>query len=508
MFALPGTSRSLSLAARLTAWYTVASFVFVLLAVAILYWALEASLAHSEDVFLVDKVHVLRAILRDRPQAVFALRREVDLESPARREYADTYVRLLDEHGNPLLTTSGMDALLPVGTFTVAVPPDVEPTRGREVRFGESRSFRSLAARARVGASVDTTWVIQVAVDRRHHEWLLKSYRRALAGLLAITVIACPLVAYRIARRGLRPVREISETAQRIGSATLTERIDSAGYPVELSALADTFNAMLDRLDDSFRRLSQWSADIAHELRTPIHNIRGEAEVALSRARSADTYKEALTSCLEESVRLSDLISRLLFLARAESPGTHLERERVDLARELASVRDYYLEAASEARITLTVAVADEMTVAVDRGLLQRAVGNLVANSIAHTSPGGAITVAARLDGGRVRIEVCDDGAGIPGDDLPRVFDRFYRADRSRSSQPGSVGLGLAIVKGIITLHGGEAEIESEVGRGTRVSLVIPGGIYAPGGGSGSDGIGDPGGVSAPRRSVPKMTES
>jgi len=474
MSSLKRTRRSWSLAARLTTWYTVVSFVFVLLAVGILYWALEASLTHSEDVFLADKVHVLRAILRDRPQALIALRREVELESAARREYAETYVRLLDEHGQPSLSTPGMDALLPPSAFTKVIPPDVEASGGVEIHSDETTSFRAIAAQAHIGGSGPTNWLIQVAVDRRHHESLLASYRRALAGMLAITVIACPLVAYRIARRGLRPVHEISETARHIGSATLAERIDSAGYPVELSVLADTFNGMLDRLDESFRRLSQWSADIAHELRTPIHNMRGEAEVALSRARSAGEYKEALTSCLEESVRLSDLIARLLFLARTENPGTQLERERVRVARELAAVREYYAEAAAEANVTLTVAADKRMTAAVDRGLLQRAVGNLVANAIAHTPPGGTITVGARLDQGRVRIEVSDDGVGIPAEDVSRVFDRFHRADRSRSSQPGSMGLGLAIVKGIVTLHGGETEIESEVGKGTRIALVFP----------------------------------
>ncbi len=484
MSSMTGTNRSWSLAARLTIWYTVASFSLVLLAVGILYWTLEASLTHSEDVFLADKVHVLRTILRDRPQAILALRREVELKSAARREYAATYVRLLDEHGEPSLTTPGMDALLPPEAFTVVIPPDVEEEPGREIRSDPTTAFRAIAARARVGAAGDKTWVVQVAVDRRHHESLLASYRRALAGLLASIVIACPLVAYRIARRGLRPVHEISETARHIGSATLAERIDSAGYPVELSVLAGAFNAMLDRLDESFRRLSQWSADIAHELRTPIHNMRGEAEVALSRTRSADAYKEALTSCLEESVRLSDLISHLLFLARAESPGKHLEREPVDVGRELSSVRDYYAEAAADANIGLVVAADDGMMVALDRGLLQRAVGNLVENSLAHTPAGGAITVTARLEQGRLRIEVVDNGTGIPAEDLPRVFDRFYRADRSRSSSPGSVGLGLAIVKGIVTLHGGETEIESQEGKGTRIALVIPDGIGLSSGGS------------------------
>jgi two-component system heavy metal sensor histidine kinase CusS len=207
---------------------------------------------------------------------------------------------------------------------------------------------------------------------------------------------------------------------------------------------------------------------------TPIHNLRGEAEVTLSRTRSIDEYKEALTSCLEETVRLSYLIGRLLFLARAENPATQLERERVSLSEELAAVREYYANAASEAEVTLSVAAGGDVVVAVDKGLVRGAIGNLVANSLTHTPPGGTITLAAQENNFGARIEVCDTGKGILPQDLPRVFDRFYRADRSRSSQPGSMGLGLAIVKGIVTLHGGQTAIESEEGKGTRVTLTFP----------------------------------
>lgn len=469
------SSRSWSLATRLTTWYTVASLLLAVFTMGSLYWWLAAFLTDREDRVLIERVQVLRAILRDRPKSILELRQEVELNSPThRRDDVQVYVRLLDEHGQPSLATEGMDALLPPGVFTPVVPADSQPSRITNIRSHEGGSFRALAARAAVGGSGEKTWVIQAARDREHHKLLLANYRRGLLMMLAITVIACPLVAYCIARRGLRPVREISETARHIRSATLSARIEAAGYPVELSALADTFNAMLDRLEDSFHRISQFSADIAHELRTPIHNLRGEAEVTLSKARSIDEYREALTSCLEETVRLSDLIGRLLFLARAENPGTRLERAQVNLVEELAAVREYYANAASEAGVTLSVAAGDDVVIALDRGLLRGAIANLVANSLAHTPPGGTITLAAQMDDNRARIEVCDTGTGIPPQDLPRVFDRFYRGDQSRSSRPSNVGLGLAIVKGIVALHGGQTKIESEAGKGTRVALTFP----------------------------------
>jgi len=232
---------------------------------------------------------------------------------------------------------------------------------------------------------------------------------------------------------------------------------------------------MLDRLEESFERISRFSADIAHDLRTPVNIIRGEAEVALARARTVDEYREVIESTLEEAVRLSELIGDLLFLARAESPLTELRRERVNVGNLLSAVRDYYEASAANGGISL---VADEgaepVTAELDRALMLRAVSNLVSNAIAHTPTGGTVTLAARDEGAAIRIEVSDTGAGIPAEALTRVFDRFFRVDPSRSKTSGATGLGLAIVQSIMTLHGGRAEINSQFGHGTRVTLRIP----------------------------------
>ncbi len=279
----------------------------------------------------------------------------------------------------------------------------------------------------------------------------------------------------RLHGSGIRPVQEMATTARHISSTNLRERILPEGYPFELASLANTFNQMLDGLEESFERISRFSADIAHDLRTPVNNIRGEAEVALARARSADEYREVIESCLEEAVRLSDLIGDLLFLARADSPLIHLRRERVDVGELLGGVREYYEASAADGGVALTTAVASEPVVAeLDRTLLQRAVGNLVSNALAHTPPGGAVVLGTHADSSTIRIEVSDTGVGIPAEALPRVFDRFFRVDSSRSQGLGGTGLGLAIVQSIALLHGGKVEISSQLGHGTRVTLRIP----------------------------------
>lgn len=468
----PVRKRRWSLAGRLTAWYALTSLLLIFSTAALLYWALAVNMTRDDDLFLADKVHVLRAILRDRPDDASALEEEVELESAARR-YEQFYVRLMDELGQEKLSTPGMDALLSSQLFPSPIPPGVEPGRGAEIRASNGNRFLALAARAAIGSS-NRTWVVQIAVDETHDEGLLAAYRSWLWLALGASVLICPWIGHRIAKRGIRPVEAITETAENTGSQNLKARIEPAGYPVELAALAQKFNAMLDRLEEAFGRLSRFSADIAHELRTPVNNIRGEAEVTLSRARSPEEYREALGSCLEESARLSKLIESLLFLARAESPGTHLTRESVQIQKELARIRDYYEAVASEAGVTLTVASAEEIVADLDRVLLQRAVGNLIENAITYTPAGGSVTLAAGANDGHVSIEVGDSGSGIPAQEIARVFDPFYRADAARSSQGGHMGLGLAIVRAVVEMHGGKVRISSEVNRGTRVTLELP----------------------------------
>ena len=465
----PPARRPWSLAAHLTAWYAGSAFLLILGATGFLYWALVANLDREDDQFLADKIHILRALLRDRPDDLGGLRQEVVL-APRARQYGQVYVRVLDEAGTVLLETPGMGDGLGPEVF----PPGGEPGTGTEVRTPAGKSFRVTAARAAVGGGEGRTCVLQLAFDRTFEEGLLAGYRRNLLLVLGLALGVCALAGYRIARRGLRPLRDVTEAAARIRSTTLHQRLAADGYPAELAELAGTFNEMLDRLEESFARLGRFSADIAHELRTPVNNLRGEAEVALGKPRSPEEYREVLGSGLEECNRLTALIDSLLFLARAESPEARTSRERIDVGRELAAVCGLYEAAAGEAGVTLTLKAPPSLGAELDRTLFQRAVANLVANALAHTPAGGSVTLTAAPEGGAVRIDVEDTGCGIAPEHLPHVFDRFYRADAARSGGSGRVGLGLALVKSIAALHRGSAAVASTVGQGTRVTLLFP----------------------------------
>lgn len=461
-----------TLAFRLTAAYSLGGLLMVLLATGSLYMVLRAELDKSTEQFLADKLQVLRTMLRERPDDEDGLREEIELESAARR-YEQFYIRLLDEHGTPILTTPGMDEQLDLAGLVSRTRSHPEHSDLMMGKHGQA--FRVTSGAATVGKPPTRADTIQVAIDISQEEELLRRYRFWFWAILLTTLVLFPLVGYRVARHGIRPVEEIAATARRITSSNLRERIGAEGYPSELASLAGTFNEMLDRLEQAFERISRFSADIAHDLRTPVNNIRGEAEVALARARTVDEYRDVLESSLEETVQLSELIGDLLFLARAESPVTHVHRQSVEVGELLGIVREYYEATASDGGVSLVTASGSEpITAGLDRSLMLRAVSNLVSNAIAHTPSGGSVTLAASATEAEIRIKVSDTGIGIPVEALPRVFDRFFRVDPSRSKTSGGTGLGLAIVQSIMTLHGGTAEITSQLGRGTCVTLRMP----------------------------------
>lgn len=454
-----------SLAARLTTWYAGSAFVLIAAATGLLYWGLVRNVDLEDDQTLGDKVRVLRVVLSQHPDDTAAIRQEIEGGWEARQ--TQVYVRIADNQGNARFETPGMARVLPATAFP---PPTAEPGVGSDFCSASARSFRVLAVRL----AGDAPGVIQVGMDRSQEVELLAEYRKNLWVVLGVALLGCAVVGYQVARRGIRPVHVITETARRIEPTNLGERIDAAGLPAELLALADTFNRMLDRLEQSFTRLARFSADIAHELRTPVNNLRGGIEVALTRPRAPEQYRDVLGSNLEECGRLARIIDSLLFLARAEDPHKEIAREELDVGGELATVHEFFEASASEKAVKLTLAVGRAVRAALNRPLFQRAVCNLVANALAHTPPGGSVTLIASADETAAIVEVADTGCGIPAEHLPHVCDRFFRGDAVRSSATGNVGLGLAIVKSIVELHDGTIRIASEVGRGTRVTLSFP----------------------------------
>lgn len=462
-----------SIVVRLTAWYAGSALVLVLAATGFLYWVLAASFDAEDRRALVNTVADLRLVLR----ASGELRlHDGATPTPAYpfRPPQQTWVRVIDTEGRTLVETPGMSGVLSTSSFPSATFTQEASGVHGEVITASGMMFDTFSARVATDDGDPDRRVLQVAMDRADEELLLAHYRERLWLVLAAAVVFCSGIGYLIARRGIQPIGRVTATACRVRSSTLDERIDLTDLPIELRSLAGTFNEMLDRLEESFAQVSQFSADVAHELRTPVNNMRGEIEVALGRARSVEDYRETLGSALEECLRLSQVIHSLLFLARAETATGNPHHDEIEVGREIKAVLDFYEAAAAEAGVTLRADDGDGIVARFDRTLFQQAVGNLVANAIAHTPPGGSVTVRPQRDGEVLRVEMADTGRGIAAEHLPHVFDRFYRADPAHSGASGNVGLGLAMVKSIAALHGGSVAMESGPGHGTRVIMEAP----------------------------------
>ncbi|HZI32965.1 MAG TPA: heavy metal sensor histidine kinase, partial [Candidatus Binatia bacterium] len=312
--------------------------------------------------------------------------------------------------------------------------------------------------------------LLQLALDVTDDEKVLANFRQKLLLVLILGIGCSALVANFITRRGMRPVADIAKAARKITASQLNERIAPKKWPEELTALATAFDEMLERLEASFNRLSQFSNDLAHEFRTPIAALRVQAEVTLQRSRTVDEYQRLLESSLEEYERLSRMIESLLFLARSENAETTLQRTIFDVSTEIGSVCSYYEASTAEKQIEVVVNGGGELHA--DVILFRRAVSNLLANAIRHTGERGKIFVHAERDDGMTKISVSDTGCGIAEEHTGKVFDRFYRVDKSRSQE--GAGLGLAIVKSIMQLHDGSVSLKSQPGTGTTVTLKFP----------------------------------
>jgi two-component system heavy metal sensor histidine kinase CusS len=326
--------------------------------------------------------------------------------------------------------------------------------------------------------------LIALALDTAEQRALLASYRHHLVVALLSGGVLAALMSFLVVRHGLRPLRRMAATAYQISVDHLSERLSIEHAPAELKQLATAFNAMLARLEDSFGRLAGFSSDLAHELRTPINNIMGQTQVALTRTRTADEYRRVLESNLEEIERLSRMIAEMLFLARADHAQVTLRTESVDLRAELDKMAEFY-EAHAQDR-GVRIVCAGDGRVDADRLLVQRAVSNLLSNAIRHTPEGEEVRLwTVRDDSGTAIVNVRNPGPGIAREHLDRVFDRFYRIDSSRGVSHEGVGLGLAIVRSIMVLHGGRVSVASMPDGMTTFALHFP--AVLSGGVCGSD---------------------
>ncbi|MEO5720996.1 MAG: heavy metal sensor histidine kinase [Chthoniobacterales bacterium] len=452
-----------SIGSQLVLLFTVAGALLLFCGLGVLYWVVVEHAFEEDNESLADKVYAVRAELT-RPGGPRILNEELEARRP--RERVTYWVRLIDANGATTAETPGMSAFLPPREF-----PAPESSANAELHPRVARMGGKLLALLAVEEDLaGRSYVLQLAQDRSVDEQFTKRFGVLVLAVLVIGSLVSALIAISVTRRGLRPLAEITHSLERTGPSKLDERVEPATWPRELQPIAIAFDDMLDRLEDSFTRLSQFSADLAHELRTPVANLRGEAEVALTRPRTAEEYREVIESSVTECERLSAIIDNLLFLARAEAAQGLAERTTFEGRNALEKIATYFSTLAEERHVTIACRGRGEIHA--DALLFGRAVSNLVENALRFSPDGGAITISLTSNELGAQVSVQDEGSGIDAEHLPRIFDRFYRAESSRSSE-GS-GLGLSIVKSIMELHGGSAAARSAPPSGTVVTLHFP----------------------------------
>ncbi|UVW30053.1 heavy metal sensor histidine kinase [Massilia sp. H6] len=315
-------------------------------------------------------------------------------------------------------------------------------------------------------------YVLMLTADRSSDAEVLSNFLRVALSAAPFALALVSFGAWLIVNVGLRPLNRLREAAVVLSAKNIPKRIDPAGMPLELMPLCQAFNGMLDRLEDGIERLSQFSGDLAHEMRTPLATLLGRTQSVLSQPRSHEQLIQLLADNVEELERLTRIVADMLFLAQADAPSAQLHAVAVDLTQEAKKIADYIGLLAQERNMVFRI--QGEGTVWADLGLVDRAITNLLSNAVRYGAPDSVVDIVVGSVADCVELRVINCGQPIPAEHLPRLFDRFYRADSARSREAGGTGLGLSIVAAIMSLHGGRAAVASGVDGRTILTLSFP----------------------------------
>jgi heavy metal sensor kinase len=448
---------------RLTFWYAATCTLLAATAFILAYIRLDVNITRDIDKELVNELKELRAVYAGNGLA--ALQDLANGEAEA--EGLDhVFIRMLSPQGDTLASYdlskwAWMDfntvpvaaegksnvvfSTLPAGHQTTRIAAQLTPD-GNILQFGFSLHSRSV---------------------------LLKKFRRIFITFSCATFLLSIFFGRLIARKTMAGVQRVTWAVSHIRKDNLNSRVPSGAEGQEIDALAEAFNEMLTRIEALVRELNEVSDNIAHDLRSPITRMRGAAETTLTGPQDIEAYQEMGCTILEECDRLAGMINTMLEISRSESGGLEISRAPVELTALLKNAMDLFLPSAEEKQIELTAGLPDDpLILSGDKTRLQRTVSNLIDNAIKYTPIGGKIRLTCKADSAGIRIDVRDSGSGIAPEELPRIFERFYRSEKCRSTQ-GS-GLGLSLAQTIVHAHGGTLTVKSTLGEGSVFTVTLP----------------------------------
>lgn len=387
---------------------------------------------------------------------------------------AGNYIQVLDPHGTVVAKSSNLETFslpIPRATYMAALH---EGSTSFEIVKSVGRYPIRLVTKPIILKERGLVGIVQVGSSLESVQEVFHSFLYIFIPGMFASIIVASAVGWFLARKALQPVTEITKLAQRIGAENLSERLNISVSHDEIGMLATTINGMIERLENSFKQIKQFTADASHELKTPLTILKGEMEIALRSKDDMEHMREALTSSLEEIDRMSSIVMNLLDLAKMDVEKGALPMVPVSIDRVLAERFEHFRRSAANKGIELVLTCSVPAVVTGDSVRLSQLLANLIDNAVKYTARGGRVELSLDIEGAEAVIRVKDTGMGIPAEDIPYLFDRFYRVNQARSGDEGGAGLGLSICREIALAHGGTITVASEPGFGTTFTATLP----------------------------------
>ncbi len=459
--------RRLSIGVRLTLWYLAIFALAQLIFGAGMWFILRHNLYDLVDDDLESQVDDLKNFLQAQPAGRSIAKLQEEVTETYAIEHSGDYLQLFAENNQLIYRSAFVQA-----HQSSLLPPDQIKRPITRTRRIDGLPFRFIFRTLEANGHVYTVEMGIPADDAVETLQLFRSYLLMFAPLLLLVAAGG---GYWLSRRALSPVDALVRTAREVSGTNLTSRLQKLETGDELQRLSDTLNEMLDRIESAFHRITEFTADASHELRTPVSLIRTEAELALRRSRGEAEYKESLRHILLEAERTTTLIEQLLSIARADSGRETLKFESVDLRHTLRSVVDGWQQVATIRNLQFSASLDEQNPhVMGDETLLRRLADILLDNAFKYTSAPGSVHLSLEHTADSAVVTVRDSGVGIAEEDQARIFERFYRVDKARSRAPGGSGLGLAIAQWIVIQHRGSIAVESRAGQGATFRVELP----------------------------------
>jgi heavy metal sensor kinase len=455
---------------KMTLWYVLTFLVSALVVCMVLYLGLRYRLLKEIDQFLLDETTEMERVLSKEPKETYFLVRFED--EVMARKYYPFFFQILDKEGKPLYISKEFREMGYVVKDRVLTNARNGKETREEIYSSERReTFRIISTP--VYKNGELTEIIQLGTHLYFARQNLSHFRNNILAVLPIILVLGTLGGWILARRSLSPIGYIAAKAQSITSQNLSERLTPRGTDDEMDDLIRTINEMIARLESSFKRMAEFTADASHELKTPICAMRGEAEVLLLKERKAEEYQEGLVHFIEQFDHLNQMINDLILLSKFDTTQVELKMVPLRLDLLIKDLCNLFQVLAEQKNIALETGPLEEVTVIGDKVRLQQLFTNLIDNAIKYTSQ-GSIHVTVEKNEGAVLVKIIDTGMGIPKEEQEKIFKRFYRMDKSRSRETGGVGLGLSIVEWIVHAHHGRIEVDSEINQGSTFTVYLP----------------------------------